>query len=63
MVKNVNAIQTIDNSDLVLKLNYNTKIVEIEKEIPDNGITTPELLCYSTNNTKYVKASKNQIIM
>ena len=37
-------IHTIDTSDLVLKADYNTKIEEIKKKIPDHDkyITTPE---------------------
>ena len=44
LVKKVNAIQTIDTRDLVKKKADNTKIVEIENKIPDNGkyITTQE---------------------
>ena len=44
MVKNVNAIQVVDTSNLVSKADYNTKIDEIEKKIPDHSkyITTPE---------------------
>ena len=41
----VNAAQAIDNSDLVIKADYDTKIVEIEKIIPDHDkyITTQEI--------------------
>ena len=36
MVKKFNAIQTIDTSDSVIKVDYDTKIVEIEKQIPNH---------------------------
>ena len=36
-LKKVNAIQAIDTSHLVKKANYNSKIEEIEKEIPDRN--------------------------
>ena len=32
LVKNVNATETINTKDLVKKVDYNTKIVEIEKK-------------------------------
>ena len=38
MVKKISAIQTIDISNLVEKADYNTKIEEIKKKIPDNAI-------------------------
>ena len=37
LVKEVNAVQTSDTSDLVKKINYNTKINEIENKILDHG--------------------------
>ena len=44
MVKKVNAIQTIDTSDLVKKADYNTKIEEIDKKISNyvKNITNTE---------------------
>ena len=44
MVKNVNAIQTSDTSNLVKLTKYDTKIDEIENKIHnyDKYITTPE---------------------
>ena len=36
LVKKVNAIQAIDTSDLVKKADYNTKIGDIEKRVPDH---------------------------
>ena len=44
MVKKVNAIQTIDTSDLVKKADYNTKIEEIDKKISNHvkNITNTE---------------------
>ena len=44
LVKEVNAIQTTDTSDVVKKVVYNTKTDEIEKKIPnhDKYITTQE---------------------
>ena len=39
----INATQTIDTSDLVKKADYDTKIVENEKKIPDHDK-------YNTNN-------------
>ena len=35
-LKKVNAIQAIDTSDLVKKADYNTKIGDIEKRVPDH---------------------------
>ena len=45
LLKKDNAMQTIDTSDLVKKADYNTKIVGIEKKIPDHDkyITTPKV--------------------
>ena len=44
LVKKVNAIQTTDTSNLVKRIEYNTKIGEIEKKMldhdPDQYITT-----------------------
>ena len=37
LVKEVNAVQTSDTSDLVKKINCNTKINEIENKILDHG--------------------------
>ena len=47
LVKNVNAIQITDTTNLVSKANYNTKFDENEKKILDHDhnnkyITTPE---------------------
>ena len=44
LVKQANAIQTTDTSNLDKKADYNTKIEEIEKKIPAHGkyITTQE---------------------
>ena len=36
LVKKVNAIWTIDSSNFVKKTDYDTKIVELEKRIPDH---------------------------
>ena len=36
LVKKVNAIKTFDASDLVKKADYNTRIENIEKKIPDD---------------------------
>ena len=36
LVKRVNATQAIDGGNLVKKVDYNTKIGEIEKKIPDH---------------------------
>ena len=45
LVKKFNAIQTNDTSSLVKKADYNTKIDEIEKKMPnqDKYITTQKL--------------------
>ena len=44
MVKNIRAIQTINTNDLVKKADYNTKIDENERKIPnhDKCVTTQE---------------------
>ena len=44
VIKKVNAIQITDTSHLVKKADYNTKIDEIEKKLPERGkyITTQE---------------------
>ena len=38
MVKKVNAIQTIETSDLIKKADYDTKVDEIERKIPNHDI-------------------------
>ena len=50
LVKKVNALQTIDTSELVKKANYNTKLVEIKKKIPGHGkyITTYDFHQFSS---------------
>ena len=45
LVKNINAIKTVDISDLVKKADYDTKVEEIEKKLDhknDKCITTQE---------------------
>ena len=49
LVKNVNAIQTTDTSNLVKKACYNTKICEIENKMLDH------------NHDKYIILHKNLI--
>ena len=52
LVRKVNAIQTIDTSNLVKKANDKTKIIESETKIPDHDkyITTTELDKLMKNN-------------
>ena len=68
MVKKDNSVQTNDTSDLVKKADYNTKIDEVEKKIPnhDKYITTQEFNKLTTENfSERLKqanlASKNDI--
>ena len=44
LVKQVNAIQNIDSSDLVKRAGYITKNVEIEKKIPDHDYLLMEVV-------------------
>ena len=52
LVKNVDAIETTDTSNLVKKADYDIKIDEIEKKIPNHEIyiTTQEFNKLTTNN-------------
>ena len=68
MIKKVNAIQTIDTSNLVKKAEYKTKIDEIKNRIPnhDEYITTQEFNKLMTKNfgtrlKKVILASKDDI--
>ena len=69
LVIKVNAIQTIDTSDLVKKVQCSTKIHKIENKIPnqDKYVTTPELnKLTKENSTERLKqanlAIKNDIV-
>ena len=68
MIKKVNAIQTIDTSNLVKKAECKTKIDEIKNRIPnhDEYITTQEFNKLMTKNfgtrlKKVILASKDDI--
>ena len=68
MIKKVNAVQTIDTSNLVKKAEYKTKIYEIKNKIPnhDEYITTQEFNKLMTENfatrlKKVILASKDDI--
>ena len=60
MVKQVNGSQTINTSDLIKKADYDTKIRDIKKKIPDHDkyITNKYFNTFSTIFNKKLKREK-----